>query len=234
MQSLHERQHRHLQHVVQAERRKLERSRLFLFLGMHPAHLDTTVRRRKGSVQIRSWAHFALGSNRVTRRSPLQSSIAKPSTRNFACWIASASPAQTSGVWLMICPLCPIKYARYCSIRSLHRRMIHGTPFARRHLLGPQNCSGVGPVPDSDWKKSAFDKLAIEAVLLPLLEDMINRMFSELDCHLSTCPGYPGSAFAFTQFDFPSPTSALRQLNDGVFYSLVFHANPSARERRGT
>jgi hypothetical protein len=47
MQSLHERQHRHLQHVVQAERRKLERSRLFLFLGMHPAHLHTTVRWRK-------------------------------------------------------------------------------------------------------------------------------------------------------------------------------------------
>ena len=47
MQGLHERQHRHLQHVVQAERRKLERSRLFLSLGMQPAHLHTTVRRQK-------------------------------------------------------------------------------------------------------------------------------------------------------------------------------------------
>jgi hypothetical protein len=201
---------------------------------MHRAHLHTTVRRRKGSVQIGSWAHFALGSSRVTRRSPLQSSIAKPSTRYFACWIASASPAQTSGVWLMICPPCPIKYARYSSIRSLHRRMIHGTPFARRHSLRPQNCSGVGSVPDSDWKKSAFNKPAIEAVLLPLLEDMINLMFRELDCHRSTYPGYPGFAFAFAQFDFPSPASALSQLNDGVFYSFVFHGNSSAHERKGT
>jgi hypothetical protein len=112
--------------------------------------------------------------------------------------------------------------------------MIHRTPFARRHSLGPQNCSGVGSVPDSDWKKCAFDKPAIEAASLPVLEDMINLMFSELDCRRSTCPGYPGFAFAFAQFDFPSPTSALGQLNDGVFYSLVFHGNPSADERRAT
>jgi len=69
------------------------------------------------------------------------------------------------------------------------------------------------------------------APLLPVLEHAINLGFSKLDCQGSANPSYTGFAFAVTKPDFPSPTAAIGQLNDGVFYSIVFHQICSASER---
>jgi len=42
-----------------------------------------------------------------------------------------------------------------------------------------------------------------------------------------------GFVFAVTKPDFPSPTSVIGQLNDGVFYPFVFHGYPGSAWMRG-
>jgi hypothetical protein len=73
-----------------------------------------------------------------------------------------------------------------------------------------------------------------EAVLPPVLQDAIDLIFRQLDCERATYRSYTGFVFAVLKPDFPSPTAAIRQLNDGVFYPSVFHRIGSAPERGGT
>jgi hypothetical protein len=48
-------------------------------------------------------------------------------------------------------------------------------------------------------------------------------MFSLFDCHRPTYRGHTGFVFPVGKSDFPSPAAAFSQLNNGVFYSFVFH-----------
>jgi hypothetical protein len=73
-----------------------------------------------------------------------------------------------------------------------------------------------------------------EAVLLPVLQDAVDLIFRQLDCERATYRSYTGFVFAVLKPDFPSPTAAIRQLNDGVFYPSVFHRIGPAPERGGT
>jgi hypothetical protein len=59
--------------------------------------------------------------------------------------------------------------------------------------------------------------------LLPVLEHAINLVLDNFDCSGSAEGCYAGSVFSSAKFDFPSPTVAIDQFNDGVFYSSVFH-----------
>src|ERR1700737_425787 len=73
----------------------------------------------------------------------------------------------------------------------------------------------------------------MEANLLLILEDAIDLVFSHFDCRRSTCLSPTGLAFAVAEIDFPSPTSAIHQLNDRIFHSLVFHRIYFAQRLRG-
>jgi hypothetical protein len=56
----------------------------------------------------------------------------------------------------------------------------------------------------------------------------INLSLSLFDCHRAAYRCYAGFRFAIADSDFPSPTIAFGQLNDGVFHSSVFHRISSA------
>jgi hypothetical protein len=73
----------------------------------------------------------------------------------------------------------------------------------------------------------------MEADLLLIPKDAIDLVFSPFDCRRSTCLSHTGLAFAVAEIDFPSPTSAVHQLNDGIFHSLVFHGIYFAQRLRG-
>jgi hypothetical protein len=66
------------------------------------------------------------------------------------------------------------------------------------------------------------------ATLLALLYGTIDLIFSQLDCRCSTYRSYARFLFSIAKSDFPSPTNSLKQLNDGVFYSFIFHEISSA------
>src|SRR6267378_5907183 len=68
--------------------------------------------------------------------------------------------------------------------------------------------------------------------LLPVLEGAIDLIFSLFDGHRPTDRGHTGFVLAIAKPDRPSPNPVFRQLNDGVFYSLVFHdMRPPVSER---
>ena len=73
---------------------------------------------------------------------------------------------------------------------------------------------------------SGFDE-DTECGLLRVPLDIIDQRFSLLDCHCSTYRRHTRLLFSITKSDFPSPTT-LKQLNDGVFYSFIFHKISSA------
>jgi hypothetical protein len=73
-----------------------------------------------------------------------------------------------------------------------------------------------------------------EAALLPVLQDAIDLLFRQLDGQRPTYGSYTGFVFAVVKPDFPSPSTAIGQLHDGVFYSLVFHKIGSTTERNRT
>ena len=83
--------------------------------------------------------------------------------------------------------------------------------------------ANVGLVPD----RSRY----AEAALLTVLSSAINLMFRQFDCRRSTYRRYTGFVLAFAKSDFPSPTTATNQLNDGVFYSFVLHEIPPQKQR---
>ena len=58
-------------------------------------------------------------------------------------------------------------------------------------------------------------------------------MFGLFDRHRSTDRSYTVSVFAVSKYDLPSPTTAISQLKDGIFKSLVLHQSPSARAKGG-
>jgi hypothetical protein len=62
-----------------------------------------------------------------------------------------------------------------------------------------------------------------KAHLSPVFKGTINLVFSLFDCHRSTYESHARLAFASAQINFPSPTTVISQLNDGVFHSFVFH-----------
>jgi hypothetical protein len=57
---------------------------------------------------------------------------------------------------------------------------------------------------------------------LSFMTRSIDFIFCEFDCQHSTYPRHTGFVFAVAEFYFPSPT-AIGQLDNGVFYSLMFH-----------
>jgi hypothetical protein len=58
---------------------------------------------------------------------------------------------------------------------------------------------------------------------LPVLQGAIDLILGLFDCIRSTYPIYAGFSLAVGKADFPSPTSAVGQLDNRVFGSLVFH-----------
>jgi hypothetical protein len=56
-----------------------------------------------------------------------------------------------------------------------------------------------------------------------VLYDTVDFIFSDFDCRRSACRGHARFDFAIAEYHFPSPTSAIGQLNNGVFHTLVFH-----------
>jgi hypothetical protein len=79
---------------------------------------------------------------------------------------------------------------------------------------------------------SAADRSPInQGGLLPVLKGAVDLKLGEFDCRRSTYRSYTGFFFSIAKFDFPSPTSAFHQLNDGVFHSLVFHRVCFASQR---
>ena len=56
-------------------------------------------------------------------------------------------------------------------------------------------------------------------------------MLRQFDCRRSTYRSYAGFVLALAKSDFPSPTTATNQLDDGVFYSFVLHEIPPQEQR---
>jgi hypothetical protein len=83
---------------------------------------------------------------------------------------------------------------------------------------GPKSANRRHCTLDSEWNEPA----PAEAALLLVLYDTVDFIFGEFDCQRSTYSRYTGFVFAVAEFHFPSPT-AIGQLNNGVFYSLMFH-----------
>jgi hypothetical protein len=70
------------------------------------------------------------------------------------------------------------------------------------------------------------------AALLPVLDETINLGVYNFDCGGSAIGCFAGFAFSIAKIDCPSPTAALKQLDDSVFHSSIFHRNRLiARER---
>lgn len=59
--------------------------------------------------------------------------------------------------------------------------------------------------------------------LLPVPKDAINLVLDNFDGNGPAHGRYAGPVFSGAKLDFPSPTGAVSQLNDGVFNSSVFH-----------
>jgi hypothetical protein len=72
--------------------------------------------------------------------------------------------------------------------------------------------------PDGERRRSS----AMTA-LLPVLKHAINLVLDNFDCSGSAQGRHAGSVFSSAKSDFPAPTVAINQFNDGVFYSSVFH-----------
>jgi hypothetical protein len=58
--------------------------------------------------------------------------------------------------------------------------------------------------------------------LFSVLKGAIDLGFNYLDCRRATCRHHVGFGPALKS-EFPSPTTCVSQLNDGVFHSFVFH-----------
>jgi hypothetical protein len=84
--------------------------------------------------------------------------------------------------------------------------------------LRSQNYCDVCSIPDS--KIDEDTKCGPTSLRVPY--DVINLRFGLLDCYRST---YRSHTFfvAVSKSDFPLPTTAISHLNNGVFYSFVFH-----------
>jgi hypothetical protein len=82
-------------------------------------------------------------------------------------------------------------------------------------------------VPPGAWEQ------AVKPAALLVLYDAINLGFGLFYCHPSAYRCHAGFDFTIVKSDFPSPTAAFNQLNDGVFYSLIFHKMFSACQPSG-
>jgi hypothetical protein len=73
---------------------------------------------------------------------------------------------------------------------------------------------------ESGLQLANFDPMAH---LRLILEEAVDVLFSQFDCGGSTCPSYTSFAFSVAEIDFPPPSGAIQQLNDGKGHSFVFH-----------
>jgi hypothetical protein len=69
--------------------------------------------------------------------------------------------------------------------------------------------------------------------LLSILYDAIDLKFSEFDCERSL-RSFTGFVLAVVKPDFPFPPGAARQLDNGIFHSLVVHQIGPLIERTRT
>jgi hypothetical protein len=73
-------------------------------------------------------------------------------------------------------------------------------------------------LPDPASTFSRHSELSLtEAALLSVLQDAIDLLFRQLDGQRPTYGSYTGFVFAVVKPDFPSPSTAIGQLHDGVF-----------------
>ncbi len=83
--------------------------------------------------------------------------------------------------------------------------------------------SGVCSAPDSRGRWFTKKGRQPTRPLRPVLEGAIDLVFSLFDSHRPTDRSRTGFVLAIAKADLPSPNPVFGQLNDGVFYSLVFH-----------
>ncbi len=86
------------------------------------------------------------------------------------------------------------------------------------------NSAKLGVCPVSDSHVNLLNALGRRTAH----QEAINLSLSLFDCHRAAYRCYAGFCFAIADSDFPSPTIAFGQLNDGVFHSSVFHRISSA------
>jgi hypothetical protein len=74
----------------------------------------------------------------------------------------------------------------------------------------------------SDGRPNTNLSRRLLALFFSVLEGAINLGFNYLDCCRSTCRHHTGFGSSL-KCEFPSPTTGVSQLDDGVFHSFVFH-----------